>query len=119
MFGMNGWCKEIPGGDTINRQAVIDACLKLSEARRKWDTAEGRAEMRGIDAVMCAIHDLPSAQPERMRGEWVEDDDGWDGEIWRCSECDAVFTLNDGTPEENGYNFCPNCGADMRGEDDE
>ena len=50
--------------DLISRQAAIDACLKLSEARRKWDTAEGRAEMRGIDAVMCAIHDLPSAQSD-------------------------------------------------------
>ena len=54
------------------------------------------------------------AQSERKRGKWIEDDDGWDEVIWRCSECDAVFTLIDGTPEENEYYFCPHCGADMR-----
>jgi hypothetical protein len=51
------------GNDTISREVAIDACLELLEARRKWDTAEGRAEMRGIDAVVCAIHDLQPAQP--------------------------------------------------------
>jgi hypothetical protein len=51
--------------DPVERQAVIDTCLELSEARQKWDTAEGRAEMRGINAVICAIHNLPPAQPER------------------------------------------------------
>ena len=54
------------------------------------------------------------AQSERKRGKWIEDDDGWDGVIWRCSECDALFTLVDGTPEENEYYFCPHCGEDMR-----
>ena len=50
---------------------------------------------------------------EREQGKWVEDDDGWDGVIWRCSECNALFTLTDGTPEENEYHFCPKCGAEM------
>ena len=52
-------------------------------------------------------------QPERMRGTWIEDDDGWDGVIWRCSACDALFTLINGTPKENEYYFCPHCGARM------
>ena len=99
--------------DCISRQAVIDALENI-------DCSDGI----GISALKCdvvedainAINALPSAQPERKRGKWIEDDDGWDEVIWRCSECDAVFTLVDGTPEENEYYFCPHCGADMRGE---
>ena len=89
--------------DLISRQAAIDAVTPFDDEYRIRD----------------AIEDLPSAQPERKRGKWIEDDDGWGGVIWRCSECDAVFTLVDGTPKENEYYFCPHCGADMREVDDE
>jgi len=33
-----------------------------------------------------------------------------DMEIWQCSECDSLWTLNDGTPKENGMEYCPKCG---------
>lgn len=32
---------------------------------------------------------------------------------YRCSHCNMRINI-DGTPEENGLKFCPNCGADMR-----
>lgn len=54
---------------------------------------------------------------ERKTGRWIEQDDGWDGTYYECSECKEAFTLIDGTPSDNLYNFCPNCGADMRGND--
>lgn len=44
---------------------------------------------------------------ERKRGEWAED--GIAG--WRCSSCGEWSNAN--------YSFCPNCGADMRGESDD
>ena len=97
--------------DAISRKAAIQSVLVF--VFQRYDATQEEAE------AICSILNALPTQPERMRGEWVEDDDGWDGEIWRCSECDAVFTLNEGSPEENGYYFCPNCGADMRGEDDE
>ena len=56
---------------------------------------------------------------ERKRGKWIDRDDvhyGWN--TWQCSVCGDEFILEEGTPDVNGYNFCPNCGADMRGEDD-
>lgn len=59
---------------------------------------------------------LPSAQPERKTGRWIEQDDSWDGVYYECSACGEPWTLIDGTPWDNGMNFCPNCGADMRGE---
>ena len=30
-----------------------------------------------------------------------------------CSNCKEVFQLMDGTPKDNGYKYCPNCGARM------
>ena len=35
---------------------------------------------------------------------------------WWCSVCDEEFYLEDGTPKENGYHYCPNCGTRMDGE---
>lgn len=55
-----------------------------------------------------------SAQPERKKGEWLAKWSG-DGEVLLeeiCSECGTV--IEDDIP--TGYNFCPFCGADMRGE---
>jgi len=36
---------------------------------------------------------------------WKEDSDG----NWEAS-CDQVFCMTEGTPSENTYNYCPNCG---------
>lgn len=49
---------------------------------------------------------------DRPRGEWLERNSGF---LWwiRCSACDHKFFHGDKT------NFCPQCGADMRGEDNE
>lgn len=51
----------------------------------------------------------------RKHGKWIDRDDvhyGWN--TWQCSVCGDEFILEEGTPDVNGYNFCPNCGADMR-----
>ena len=87
--------------NTISRAAALNECLELAEARRNWGTEEGQAEIRGIDAVMCALHDLPPAQPgwipvtERLpqNGYWlwsanggvVKKDFYWDGH-WELAE---------------------------------
>lgn len=52
------------------------------------------------------IEHLPSAQ---KKGHWIEDEDG-DGR--HCSECGSDYCYLISRCEE--YNFCPNCGADMR-----
>jgi len=50
------------------------------------------------------------------KGEWIVKE-MFDGDIaYGCSECGEIFCLIDGTPTDNLYNFCPNCGADMRGD---
>lgn len=90
-----------PNGDTISRRAAIDAV---------WNNNITR------DEIMAELERLPSAPDSRQRGEWVEIKD-YNGDVhYQCDQCGNEFILIDGTPKENNYNFCPNCGADMRGD---
>lgn len=45
--------------------------------------------------------------------EWVEDEDVYGEPIYRCSNCNERFVLEEGTPLDNCYFYCPNCGAKM------
>lgn len=79
-------------------------------------------------SVKCAtrkdIEEIPAADVrEVVRGEWIEKDlepifPGMDEHpILGCSKCDfQIYDL--GTVRER-YNYCPHCGAYMRGENDE
>lgn len=54
-------------------------------------------------------------KPKENKGEWIKiypDHEEWN--VYECSHCGEEFDLIEGTPYNNGYNFCPNCGADMR-----
>ena len=74
--------------DLISRQAAID---QLHQSYNLLD-----AEQR--------LEDLPSAQPERIRGRWIEKPHVHG--VAYCSLCDYELHTND-------TNFCPNCGAKM------
>ncbi len=66
------------------------------------------------------IHALPAADVrEVVRGKWekVEYNRG-QHILYRCSLCGNPFGCDKGKPKENGLKYCPNCGADMRGEAD-
>lgn len=57
--------------------------------------------------TLCSfIKDIPTIEPKR--GKWIPVDNG---HHVRCSECGRCGFASD--------NFCPSCGADMRGADDE
>lgn len=66
------------------------------------------------------IDEQPTIE-ERKRGEWIEydsDEDKYD--IIKCSCCNHTFTVDsfhwtDIGFTKDDFNFCPNCGADMRG----
>ena len=105
-------------GDTISRQAAIDAMRKLP----KWNVMREDYKNVGFsyDDVMFTLEKLPSAQPERKKGKWI----WWYEEKFteytteytphcKCSECGRECAPSVATYS----NFCRNCGADMRGEE--
>lgn len=50
---------------------------------------------------------------DRPHGEWEIFTQGWHS-IRRCSNCKWTQTYSDPKYMGYEYNFCPNCGADMR-----
>ena len=66
-------------------------------------------EYGGIKFIPKEFIDDATTIEERKKATWIED--GYRGLPCVCSYCG-----DEGTRE---WNFCPNCGADMRGENDE
>lgn len=71
----------------------------------------------GIRTVYADVGLCPTVDAKPVRhGRWIEQD-GFDGdEYYDCSLCGNSWTIIDGTPQDNGMNYCPNCGAKMDGE---
>ena len=101
-------------GDLINRQAALDA-FGLFEKTRKYGGDYSGYDTMLLYEIQQTLEDLPSVTPKQRSGHWIEQD-GFDGDTYYdCSECGESFCLIDGTPTDNLYNYCPNCGAKMEG----
>lgn len=81
----------------MTREEAIDYLLDPIGKREKHD-----------EAIRMAIEAL-----ERQRGEWVEAYEDYRQQIswWECSVCRYGVSWKP--------NYCPNCGADMRGEEND
>lgn len=94
--------------DLISRQQAIELIHTLYPSapimqmnRKRWEK-----KYKPYIEAEKALEKLPSVQPERKRGEWISND--IDPEAWNfCSVC--------GEQAIDLFDFCPNCGADMRG----
>jgi len=85
--------------DLIDRQSALKAIDEYEKLSMVSQTVRNMTSLKEI------VEKLPSAQPERKRGAWTDDN--------ACPFCGFqpwyerdIHTLS----------FCPNCGADMRGE---
>ena len=94
------------------------SCMKCRVDDFKNSLCEGdfckmyHGEGDGIDFINAV---KASAQQERKTGEWKEVAEPGLCDLRRCSNCGHIEAvgLEMITPKPN---FCPNCGADMRGE---
>ena len=123
--------------DLISRQAVIDALaewgdvaienrLKNIPSAQPKKVCIAEIKIDGDELQECvnrAMERVAQQQKQRKKGRWIygeHDIAMCDG--YRCDKCgffvpwDYKFTFIDFI---NDYHFCPNCGSDMRGEDDE
>lgn len=88
--------------DAISRQDAIEALDHIhipTQAQREY--------------AIEIFEKIPPVEPKRPNGEWV--DRIFDGCLKK--ECDQCGEMIDAYIfRQNRYNFCPNCGADCRGE---
>lgn len=85
-----------------------DNLIKRSDAiaiieKRKAKIVCNSESDKWFRKMISEVEAIPSA--DRPRGEWIDDD--FVGQ-YRCSECD-YYAIDE-------YDYCPNCGADMRKE---
>ena len=98
-----------------NRDLVRGEQMKIIDGHDVIEHAEVNGEDRAfIRKLTDYIEDADVVEPKR--GEWIVhfDDLFPEESTEECSVCHAEQTLNG-----NDDNFCPNCGADMKGADDE
>ena len=107
------------GTDCISRQAAIDALTEYGN---------GRAVFISVGEAVIRIEQLPPIQPNLLqpwevlvaqavlpqpkRGKWISADAIFGGVPFYCSECGE--NTRDTVMGKPRWNFCPNCGADMR-----
>lgn len=93
--------------DLIDREQAISKLEDLIIARRGW-LSDGTAEIRGIDAAICELAALPSAE---KTGKWIvlhgvlAGDDIY-GDMGVCSNCGLHL-------RDYEWGYCPKCGARM------
>lgn len=86
----------------IDRQAVLDELDEDIEEFVECDYA--------LKTAKKYIKKIPPADVRPVvRGRWIPFTSEAAGDIWYCSACDIGFA--------HRMDFCPNCGADMRGGD--
>lgn len=89
----------------IGREAAIELCCKHSEATFNL-TGEPILVIR--PDYVNVLRSIPAADVRPVvRGRWIQRKN-WTRCV--CSACSWEITFVMG----NSYNFCPNCGADMR-----
>jgi len=104
--------------DLISRQDAIDAMKKYEELESNNFTDTSPIGMMTVATIANCIEEivnLPSAEPERKKGKWIEEDlSGYftpgGNSIYHCSECGHT---EGPWPHPRLTNFCPNCGAEM------
>ena len=89
--------------DLIRRSDAIKAMEELPNAYNGWSDAYDKAYIIGT------LEEVPSA--DRPQGEWIDEhEDGHGSWVGTCNQCNK---------ENRVDNFCPHCGAEMKGTDDE
>lgn len=96
-------------GDLISRQAAIDAVHDEFDGCLVWDESGEHT----ADEVERILDTLPSVQPEQRKGKWIHPYHyGLALPEHECSVC------HEWEYADTESKFCPNCGADMRGDND-
>ena len=100
----------------IEREALIRRITEIHCA--ECDSYHGvRCRACWVDDTLDYIDSEPAADVVPVRhGRWEDSIDEWFGtDVYTCSKCRESYVLVEGTPKENLWHYCPNCGAKMDG----
>ncbi len=98
--------------------------LKDEVKRQKFEDIkiDGLTVADVIEAVISELEgtsldgfkNAPTIEPERKKGKWVRGTNHGLGVYnYTCSECSHTIVTDD------AYNYCPHCGCQNRGDEDE
>lgn len=94
--------------DLIKRSDAIKTVEELPNAYNGWSDAYDKAY------IISTLEEVPKA--DRPQGEWIAKTENYHSH-WVCSECGS-WALLEYNEQMCLSNFCPNCGAQMKGADD-
>lgn len=106
--------------DLIKREDAIKKIVLFNMQEYEGDTCVGARMYLTKEEIIYALYDIPSVEPERKKGKWIDgmlyyDFEESEWEKVKCSVC-KKFVVKQIFYHDNKYHFCPYCGADMKGE---
>lgn len=96
----------------IKREAIMKFPIRKDHCDKKHANEHF---IFGIESVLEYVENLPAADVAPVvHGRWIEDSD-----YLKCPECSVMVMWDFAFFDEIGnWNYCPNCGARMDGDDD-
>lgn len=95
--------------DYISREAVLDLLSRAITMSTCLSVSECKAKMLQQEIDIDLVKSIPAADVRPVvRGKWSRIDYEPHGHDYKCSAC--------GWKNDMPTHYCPNCGADMRGE---
>lgn len=98
--------------DLISRQALREAmyheAFETDSDMQRWDSGCWIRYKMFENAIEAA----PTIDPVK-HGKWKTTPYTDYDDAWECSACGCLWTFIEGTPKDNGANYCPHCGARM------
>lgn len=104
------WC-----GDCENKHLCEDGIPACYDVQQLNALPTIEAEIHcDTESWKTTVTDLTPVEYAPVKhGRWVVEPDA---KVMHCNDCNWVFEYYGGLEEE--WNYCPNCGADMRGGED-
>ena len=104
------------GDRRMSEQDLFDIALAIQNIALLSDDETLKKIKPKLNRIEEIVLKWQKESKNQKTGHWIEQD-GYDGDTYYdCSECGESFCLIEGTPTDNLYNYCPNCGAKMEGE---
>lgn len=92
---------------------LIDADALMKELEREVELAD---DWKTAHEIANVVKYFPTIEPQRMRGKWINEGIYGEGHSQCSIRCSNPLCNFHYFGYLDDYNFCPNCGADMRGE---